>query len=157
MQAQVLMHIRPDRLVVTYRNMTARGAAVNAPRSTFQAELFTAAGHFQPAGALRLSWLAVGAPAGVVGVSPGAGAAPALAADFSAAVRVPSVTSWCESMRAGSSMILVLLVLILQLSKHHRYLQAVTWRHALLRGHPVIMPGDDDPDPSCKTTLLSTV
>lgn len=85
---QVLVHMRSDRLVVTYRNMSARGAASGAPRSTFQAELFTAAGHFQPAGAVRLTWLAVGAPAGVVGVSAGAGPAPASAADFAAAVRV---------------------------------------------------------------------
>lgn len=90
---QVLVHMRSDRLVVTFRNMSARGAAGDASRSTFQAELFTAAGHFQPAGAVRLAWLAVGAPAGVVGMSAGAGAAPALAADFTAAVRVCSVTS----------------------------------------------------------------
>ena len=90
---QVLVHMRPDRLVVTYRNMSALGAAVDAPRSTFQAELFTAAGHFQPAGAVRLTWLAVGAPAGVIGVSAGAGAAPASAFDFAAAVRTCSVAS----------------------------------------------------------------
>ena len=59
---QVLVHERPDRLVVTYRDMAARGAAAAAPRSTFQAELFTAAGHFQAMGAVRLTWLAVGAP-----------------------------------------------------------------------------------------------
>ena len=90
---QVLIHMRPDRLVVTYRNMSVRGAAADAPRSTFQAELFTAAGHFQPAGAVRLTWLAVGAPVGVVGMSAGARPAPASAADFAAAVRFCSVHS----------------------------------------------------------------
>ena len=85
------MHTRPDRLVVTYQNVSARGAAGDAPRSAFQAELFTAAGHFQPAGAVRLTWLAAGAPAGVVGISTRADGAPVSAADFAAAVRVCSV------------------------------------------------------------------
>jgi len=80
--AQVLVHERPDRLVVTFMRMAARGAPAAAPRSTFQAELFTAAGHFQPAGAVRLTWL-------------GGGAAAADVADFGAAVR-----STALSMRA---------------------------------------------------------
>ncbi len=84
--AQVLVHERPDRLVVTFMRMAARGAPAAAPRSTFQAELFTAAGHFQPAGAVRLTWLGVGAAAGLVGASAG-GAAAADVADFGAAVR----------------------------------------------------------------------
>jgi len=92
--AQVLVHERPDRLVVTFMRMAARGAAAGAPRSTFQAELFTAAGHFQPAGAVRLTWLGVGAAAGLVGASAG-GAAAADVADFGAAVR-----STALSMRA---------------------------------------------------------
>ncbi|KAK9839437.1 hypothetical protein WJX81_001957 [Elliptochloris bilobata] len=80
---QVLVHTRPDRLVATYLNMSVRGAPSSVPRSAFQAELFTAAGHFQPAGAVRLTWLAVGAAEGVVGVSSGAGPVPA-AANFTA-------------------------------------------------------------------------
>lgn len=84
----MLVHERPDRLVVTYVDMAGRGAAAAAPRSTFQAELFTAAGHFQPMGAVRLTWLAVGAPAGLVGMSTGAGAGAVTVTDFADAVRV---------------------------------------------------------------------
>ena len=90
--AQVLVHERPDRLVVTFARGAARGAAAAAPRSTFQAELFTAAGHFQPAGAVRLTWLGVGAAAGLVGASAG-GAAAADVADFGAAVRSTALLS----------------------------------------------------------------
>jgi hypothetical protein len=87
----VSVALRPDRLVVSVRDIpsAAAGAADSAAArqapSSFQVELFTAAGHYHAAGTLRMTWLGVGARSGAVRLSAGAG--PATGLDLSHQVK----------------------------------------------------------------------
>lgn len=66
-------YLRPDRLVVSYRQVRSTAAVSGQLPSSFQVELFTAAGHYFAAGTVRMTWLGVGAPSGLIRLSSGAG------------------------------------------------------------------------------------
>ncbi len=57
-------------------------------------EIFTRNGHYEPAGAVRMTWLNVGVQSGVVGISNGASATPT-GIDFRSQVtEIPYCTQW---------------------------------------------------------------
>lgn len=83
--------MRPDRIAVTYRNVTFEG---DAAESTFQVEIFRG-GRTLRTGSFRLSWLSVGASSGTLGIS-GDRPADTGGADFCA-----SVSSYLKAGRGG--------------------------------------------------------